>query len=219
MSPILFILYIGSLYEKHRVHGIMLVCFSDDTNIISIGSQQQNSSKQPGRRTRLNGMHFHPEKSELIHFSRTRTAPQAPIRLGPATVTPTESARFLGVWLHRKLKWKAHLEKLEAKLERQCRALTGIAASTWGCSLARAREVYTKVIRTALDYEAPAFHTPTEPRGNPKGVARILAKQQSQCLRTVLGAYRATPTAQLETEAAVLPLDIYLNSRVAVSQS
>ena len=46
-----------------------------------------------------------------------------------------------------------------------------------------------------------------------------LAKQQSQCLRTVLGAYRATPTAQLETEAAVLPLDIYLNSRVAVFQS
>ena len=47
MSPILFILYIGSLYEKlKKVHGIMLVGFSDDTNIISIGRDPESTAKQ-----------------------------------------------------------------------------------------------------------------------------------------------------------------------------
>jgi hypothetical protein len=39
--------------------------------------------------------------------------------------------------------------------------------------------------------------------------------EQSQCLRTVAGAYRATPVRALETETFVPPLDLYLNGRVA----
>ena len=160
-------------------------------------------------------MAFQPEKSELMHFTKGRAADVTPLRLGPAVITPVSSARFLGIWLNRKLNWKPQLKKLEQKLERQCRALTRIAASTWGCSLTRAREIYTKVIRSVIAYGAPAYHVPTEPGGNPQGCARNLAKHQSACLRTMLGAYKATPIRQLETEAAVPPLDLYLNYRLA----
>ena len=72
------------------------------------------------------------------------------------------------MWLHRKLLWGNHLNRLQKKLWTQQRAFTGIAASTWGCSLERACEVYTKVIRAAIAYGVEAYHTPTETGGNPR---------------------------------------------------
>ena len=94
--------------------------------------------------------------------------------------------------------------------------LTKIAASTWGCTLAWAREVYTKVVRSAIAYGASAYHTPADPkRQAPRGIAKPLTTIQSSCLRVIAGAYRATPIYSLETETWVPPLDLYLNKRVA----
>src|SRR5438045_7670632 len=38
---------------------------------------------------------------------------------------------------------------------------------------------------------------------------------QTRCLRTVAGAYKATPARSPETKTWVRPLDLYLNTRVA----
>src|SRR6516162_7063943 len=100
------------------------------------------------------------------------------------------------------------------RLSTQNFALTRLAASAWGCSLARAREIYTKVIRGAVAYGASAFHTPST-ENRPKGVTRGLMAAQTRCLRTDAGAYKATPVRSLETETWVPPLDLYLNTRVA----
>jgi hypothetical protein len=49
----------------------------------------------------------------------------------------------------------------------------------------------------------------------PCGIACALATHQGKILRTVTGAYKATPTRLVELEAAVPPLDLYLNARAA----
>ena len=47
LSPVLFLLYITSLYERLRTEqGIILVGFSDDTNILSIGRNPETTIKQ-----------------------------------------------------------------------------------------------------------------------------------------------------------------------------
>jgi hypothetical protein len=38
---------------------------------------------------------------------------------------------------------------------------------------------------------------------------------QNRCLRTITGAFKATPTQVLEAEAGVMPIDIDLNHRQA----
>ena len=202
----------------------MLVGFADDTNILSIARDTAQTTQQLASAWEVCaswakdvGMQFEPAKSELMHFTRTRAAARDTLQVGGVSLQPAQEARFLGIWLHRKLLWGGHLRELKKKLAIQRRALTGIAASTWGCSLERAREVYTKVIRSAIAYGAVAYHAPTESGGKPKGIARSLMTKQSDCLRVVLGAYRATPVRQLEVEAGVPPLDIYLNSRVAAN--
>jgi hypothetical protein len=221
LSPILFILYIASLYEAIRVDGVLVVGFADDTNLLSYSSdiaancrRLESAWKQCEEWARTRGMKFAPEKSELLHFTRAQKAPTQRVRLGNASVKPVESARFLGVWLDRKLRWTRHLKQLKTKLATQQFALTKLAASTWGVSLSRARELYTKVIRSALAYGASAWHTPSK-EGEPQGPAKQLLTAQSHCLRIAAGAYRATPVHCLETEVAVPPLDLYLDQRKA----
>jgi hypothetical protein len=130
-------------------------------------------------------------------------------------VKPIPSGRFLGVWLDWKLNWKAHREAVERKLKTQEFALSHIAAKTWGPALAKAREVYTKCIRSALAFGASSFHKPTPIGGQPQGIAKDLLKDQNQSLRIVAGAYRATPIRHLEVETWIPPLDLYLNKRLA----
>lgn len=222
LSPILFLLYIATLYEALAGQaGLLVVGFADDTNLMVFGKEATSNCRRLEaawsvceRWARTRGMEFAPQKSELMHFSRAHRADLQPVRLGPATVAPVESARFLGIWLDRKLRWRRHLRQVHQKLKTQQFALTKLAASTWGCSLARAREVYTKVIRSLIAYGAPAFHTPSR-ENKPRGIARDLATAQSRCLRVVAGAYRATPVRSLETETYVPPIDLYLNKRLA----
>lgn len=166
-------------------------------------------------------MVFEPSKSELIHFTRARTAPSQVVRLGAATVAPSEATRFLGIWIDRKLRWKAHLQKIRATYETQSFALSKLAASAWDCTLARAREVYyyTKVVRSAIAYGASAYHTPSEKGGKARGIAARLAPLQARSLRQVAGAYRATPIRMLEAETDVPPMDLYLNQELAAFEA
>ena len=67
-------------------------------------------------------------------------------------------------------------------------ALTKIAASMWGCTLARAQEVYTKVVRSAIAYGASAYYTLADPKQQAlRGIAKLLTMIQSSCLRVVAG--------------------------------
>ena len=94
--------------------------------------------------------------------------------------------------------------------------LTKITVLTWGCTLVHTREVYIKVVHSAITYRASAYHTPADPKQQtPRGIAKQLTTVQSSCLRVIAGAYRATPVHSLETETWVPPLDLYLNRRVA----
>src|SRR5208282_3086414 len=118
-------------------------------------------------------MVFEPSKSELIHFTKAHYTPTRKVYLGPTPIKPVDSAQFLRVWIDQKLSWKAYLRKTKKKFTTQSFALTRLAGSTWGCSLIRAQEIYTKVIRSALAYGASSFHIPGTAQA-PQGIARLL---------------------------------------------
>jgi hypothetical protein len=80
----------------------------------------------------------------------------------------------------------------------------------------KARLVYLAVIRSAISYGAAPWHRPVEkPQKKQRGPAAKLQKHQNNGLWQVLGAFKATPIRQLETEAYVPPLDLWLNGRIA----
>lgn len=109
------------------------------------------------------------------------------------------------------------MRKTVQKAAIQSGALTRLTASTWGASFVRSRQIYSSIIRPQLAYGAALWHTPT--LGNKaKGVTAKLQTVQNKCLRTIAGAYRATPVVLLETETFTPPIDLYLDSRIAAFQ-
>jgi hypothetical protein len=101
-------------------------------------------------------------------------------------------------------------------METQMHALSRTAASTWCATMEKARQIYLAVIRPAFLYGAALWYCLGKPQ---KGPAAKLRKYQNSRFRQVLGAFKATPIRQLETEAFVSPLDLWLNGRIAGFQA
>ena len=107
-------------------------------------------------------------------------------------------------------------------IETRINALLRITASTWGATFTRARQIYSAVVRPALAYGSAVWHQPPQaregqgrPARGPTGPAAKLTKVQNKYLRVITGVYRATPTAVLETEAYIPPLDLFLDAKLA----
>jgi hypothetical protein len=94
----------------------------------------------------------------------------------------------------------------------QMLAFSKLAASAWGTSVSSARQVYAVVIRSVLAYAAPNWY---DMGGELKGLSRTLTPVQNKCLWIVSGAYKAILTRYLESEMAVLSLDLYFDKWVA----
>ena len=104
--------------------------------------------------------------------------------------------------------------QLKARAATQTRAISCIAGSTQGVTLEKCRLVYSIVVRLILTFAAPIWYQPKGTSEASKTPARTLAVIQNQCLRTVLGVYKATPVQVLKAEAVIAPIDQYLDRLV-----
>ena len=103
-------------------------------------------------------------------------------------------------------------------MEHQTNALTRIATSTWGATFGKSKLVYTAVVRPALAYGAPIWFSPEGKEATKPSLIRPLEVIQNRCLRTIAGAYRATPIPLLESETGVLPVRDYFSKLQAQYQ-
>lgn len=127
-------------------------------------------------------------------------------------ISPKAELKILGLWIDGKLRWGPHIK------ETQALALTRVAASTWGATLNKARQVYTAVVRPAMTYGASVWHSPKDTRTRGLGPATKLLPLQNKCLRAITGTYKATNTKVLETESGIIPLDISLDQLTVKSR-
>ena len=227
LSPILFLFYNAELLDicNQPRQRLSAVGFADDVNILTYGRSTEINchtlehihSRCLDWATRF-GMSFAPAKYELIHFTRHRTKfnLQVSLNLGTVLKTPTPDVRVLGVWLDTKLQWAAHAREVKKKTLVQQYALQRATASTWGATFVQARQIYTAVVRSAIAYGASVWRNPLGAKAGK--LMPLLRSVQNSCLRTVAGAFRATPIRSLEVETYIPPIDIYLNSRVAAFQ-
>lgn len=74
------------------------------------------------------------------------------------------------------------------------------------------RLLYTAAIRSIIIYGAPIWSARLNRRPLPITSLAPLQRVQNECLQRITGAYRRTPQAALEREAAIMPLDLYLKT-------
>lgn len=75
---------------------------------------------------------------------------EATVDLGNHQISPQAELKVPGLWIDGKLRWGPHIKKIQAKMVTQTIALTKVAASTWGATLNKARQVYSAVVRPAM---------------------------------------------------------------------
>ena len=141
----------------------------------------------------------------------------AVINIDNITVQPKTDIRVLGLQIDTKLKWGPHVRRTQEKMVKQSMALTRLSASTWGATFAKARQVYTMVVRPLLTYGSAIWHMPKDIK-NVKTSTNKLSVMQNKCLRTVAGAFRATPVPILKTETYVASINIHLDRLQAKAQ-
>ena len=222
VSPILFLFFNTPLIEEYAraklpvqvggfVDDIHLLTYSKSTEANCRQLEQAHKICQEWARTY--GATFALQKYELVHLTRTprKYNMAEPVKFEGAEIDPNTSIRVLGLQIDSKLRWGPHITQVKAKAVNQARAIKCLTGSTWGATFLRCRAVYNAVVRPILTFAAPIWHRPKGTSGFSKTYIRTLETIQNTYLRSVLGAYKATPVQVLEAELQIPPIEIYLD--------
>ncbi len=144
-------------------------------------------------------------------ISNSQTDHACPLILPTFTIYLSPSARVLGVILDKKLSWQPHLHHIKSKLATQTNVLSRLTASTWGASLRVSRQLYTAVVHLAITTGCPSWWAPPSTPFFRTGMGEELQKIENCCLRTVSGAYKATPVRSLQAEVGIPPLPLHMD--------
>ena len=165
---------------------------------------------------RKHGVEFAPKKYELIHFTRKPRLfdMKQKIKIGEIEIGPKDCVRMLGAHLDPALKWKAHIAKIEEKLQSQIASLTRLTTSVYGCSYSKSRQLYKQVVLPAISYATQIWHSPKGFGMKERIKLDALEKLQNKCLRIITGGYKATAIEDLQREANIGPLRSTLDIRL-----
>lgn len=205
ISPILFLFFNASLIEKCEALGIKIgvLGFVDDINILAYDRSTESTCETLSR--------AHDACTELRHFTRKpkRFDMTASLRIENSVIKPEPDVRVLGVQPDTKLRWGSHFRQIEAGHATRMLTLSRLEASTWGATFAKARQVYSAVVKSEITFGASISHQRGK-EGNLSGKARRLGALQNQALRHVADAFKRINTETLEAETYKLNISLLI---------
>ena len=154
--------------SNHIEHGL----FADNTalwtssnTISNLRSRLQQSIDEFQRWCTAWKLKLQPTKTELIHFSpRPKKKYKNPVSVKTenTTIKPVDSARYLGIIIHRKLKWRSHLNHIESKTSDRIGLLRFLSRSTAEPNDKIMLNIYKSIVRTIITYGFPVLLTGSE---------------------------------------------------------
>jgi ribonuclease HI len=219
VSPVLFLIYLRPLFDlmEEQHPEAEYPSYVDDVGIVIEGRDEISNCRKLEVIVRAifqwsdrNAITFDGPKTELIHFANRRRAtkddPRYQVSLPSGTsIKPTETVRWLGVWLDSRLSFRHHIHLKTAAATRAFFALKRLANSQSGLTASSTRQLYISTVLPVLDYGSEVWWL---------GQKSLISKMrivQNGALRSVLGAFRTTPIAALEAEASIVPTITRLN--------
>jgi hypothetical protein len=142
------------------------------------------------------------EKSALLFFCRQRQIPYTEIKLNNLTIPVVNEIKYLGVYLDRKLTWKAHVTYVQTRCEKGVNLLRMVARRSWGGAQEVCILFYTAYIRSILDYACVWYGAVNV------SVLNQLATVQHKALKQALGVMKSTPNMITYAESGEKPLSL-----------
>ena len=149
------------------------------------------------------GLHFNPEKSVAIVFTRSRKTPPKPLYIDGKPIEYKQEVRYLGVTLDSKLHWKTHIDDKVRKAKKFIHQVASITRKNWGPKPSLMRWAYLGIVRPMLCYGAMAW-------GHRAQFHSTKLKRVNRMALNTFGSFpKSTPTAALEVMLDVPPLELH----------
>ena len=211
ISPILFLIYIRELFQSTTTFNLS---YMDDISLSTSSTSLRKNTQILEREAALlfslgtaSAIKFDAAKTDLIHFTTSKKASQATLTLPDQTIVePKTTVKWLGIHFDNALKFKEHITTRTSKARSAFFRLCRLANSEKGLSPFAVRQLYMACITTVSNYGCQVYWK------DQSFVKSQLQSLQNLGLRKILGAFRTTPIAPMEVEAAIPPPNIRLNS-------
>ena len=224
LSPILYMYYNADLLdvpEKCRIRNAQSLGFIDDIAYGVEGLTDEGNAERLGKMLdeaevwrHKHGAQFEPTKYTLIHFSRnSRRSTIAPISLQETIIQPSGEGKYLGVTLDKELRFKQQRQQVARKGAKFAMAISRVCKASWGLQYKYARQLFTAVAVSRMDYGAIVWFRPPANGKPPGGISEIVTAQRA-VMKATLGCFRTVPTAAMEIESALLPAHLRLQSKI-----
>ena len=213
ISPILFLIYIRDLFPTLAVR---VLSYIDDitlsTSSTSLKKNVRILEREAAKIYALgasNAIQFDLAKTELIHFTTSKEAKTASLRLpNDEVIQPKEVVRWLGVWFDQGLTFKYHVAFRVSQAKSTFYRMNRLANSERGLTPFAMRQLYLACVTSVADYGCQIWwHGQSQ-------FKRPLQALQNLGLRKILGVFKTAPTIPMEVEAALPPPSIRLNTSI-----
>ena len=214
LSPVIWNLVFESLLAQFREGPVQITGYADDGALMIVGKNPHLMMRHMQRAVQSAldwgeecELHFSPAKTVVVLFTR-KYKPVIPqeLNMGGVSIPFSDSVRYLGVTLDRKLFWKSHLDAKIKVAKFKLMRIRSAMGKLWGSNPLMMRWLYTGCVRPAVSYAALVWARVCE-----KQWARLaLAKVNRLALLTAGHFRRSTPTAGLEVIMHVRPLDVHI---------
>ena len=168
LSPLLYIMYTADSMNgipTHTEHGL----FADDTalwtsghTLTSLRARLQKSIDAFECWCKSWKLKLQPTKTELVHFSlhpRKKYKNPVIVKVENTLIKPLDSTRYLGVSIDKRLKWRTHLEHIEAKIAPRIGLLRYLSRSAQDPNNKTMINVFKSIVRTVIIYGYPVLLT------------------------------------------------------------
>ncbi|KAJ3477493.1 hypothetical protein NLI96_g10423 [Meripilus lineatus] len=230
ISPILYLFYGADLLEITEVsqRDRFTAGYIDDTMLAATSKTiEENVAKleeMASEALKWSDTHackFDVTKFQLIHFTRNqRKYRELPVTVADHQVLPTETAKYLGIILDRRLRWREQVERATSVGTSTMLAVARLSKSTRGLPQRYAMQLYRSVVQPKVEFGLPVWYEPIRKGDGDKrkkgsvGVARKLGKVQRLAARVITGGFRTTATEVLDYHAGLPPIEVHLNQVV-----
>ena len=204
LSPLLFILFINNLAELLPPDALAAM-FADDVTLLASHpdkKEAENSAQSLvdivaswSKKWKLT---LNADKCEACFFSTsTKEASWSPkIIIDGKTIKHEPTPRLLGVTLDRTLCFNAHVENTTKSAASKLKVLAKLAYADWGCNKFELFRIYQAIVKSRLDYAAPAWQPWLSDTQFNK-----LEVVQNKALRLITGQTKSTRVDALRHEA------------------